>query len=153
MVYRGGSVPDQELLVGHLVMGSSPAQPAVKAGQLQLQPLAQRKMQCIPCPQRRRLDETETGCGLEILGYQLKGLETMLTQDPKPLPGCLRFLRCDRVTSHLESQGRRQFSDNPGRDQPGLLGVRLQKSKGRGCACFMHQRRHEQGGVEEKALQ
>ena len=50
MVYRGGSVPDQELLVGHLVMGSSPAQAAVKAGQLQVQPLAQRQMQCIPCP-------------------------------------------------------------------------------------------------------
>jgi hypothetical protein len=57
-----------ELMVGHLMMGGGPAQPAVKAGQLQVQPLAESQMQGIASPQQRRLGQSEPGRDLEILG-------------------------------------------------------------------------------------
>ncbi len=142
-----------ELMVGHLMMGSGPAQPAVKAGQLQVQPLAESQMQGIASPQRRRLGQSEPGGDLEILGYQRQGMQAMVTQHPKPLPGFLGFLSCNRASAHLESQGRSQFRGHPGGDQPGLLGVGLQKTQGRGCAGFVHQSRHQQRGIEVKAPQ
>ena len=73
----------------------------------------------------------------------------MGTQHPKPLPGFLRILRRDRPAAHLQCQGRSQFRAHPGRDQQGLLSVGLQKTHGRGRACFVHQ----QGGVEVEAPQ
>ena len=56
-----------------LVMGSGLAQAAVKAGQLQVQPLAESQMQRIPCPQRGPLSQTKPGGYLEILGCQRQG--------------------------------------------------------------------------------
>ena len=56
-----------------LVMGSGLAQAAVKAGQLQVQPLAESQMQRIPSPQRGPLSQTKPGGYLEILGCQRQG--------------------------------------------------------------------------------
>jgi hypothetical protein len=88
--------------MGHLMMGGGLAQSAIKAGQLQVQPWAERQMQGIPCPQGRRLGQTKPGCCLEIPGGQRHTLQAMLTQLPKALPGSLGFLQRDRTTAHLQ---------------------------------------------------
>ena len=82
-------------------------------------------MQRIPCPQRGPLSQAEPGGYLEILGCQRQGVQALLTQQPKALPGFLGFLRRDRATAHLQSQSRSQFRGYPGRDQQRLLGVGL----------------------------
>lgn len=94
-----GLVRDQELMVSHLMMGGGRAQPPVKTGQLQIQPLADSQMQGIASPQRRRLGQAEPGSDLEILRRQRQAVQALLAQHPKPLPGLLGFLRRDRVSA------------------------------------------------------
>ena len=48
-------------MVGHLNLGGGFAQPQVKTGQLQVQPLADSQMQGITSPQRRHLSQAEPG--------------------------------------------------------------------------------------------
>ena len=139
--------------MGHLIQGGGLAQPQVKTGQLQVQPLADSQMQGITSPQRRHLSQAEPGRDLEILRNERQAVQALFAQHPKSLPGLLRFLRCDRASAHLESQGRRQFRGYPGRNEPGLTGVLLEKREGCGGAGFVHQGRHHQGCLEIEAPQ
>ena len=87
-----------------LVVGFGLAQPAVKAGQLQVQPLTESQMQRIPCPQRGRLRQTETGGYIEILGCQRQGVQALLMQHPEPPPGFLGLERRVRIAANLQNQ-------------------------------------------------
>ena len=99
--------------MGHLIPSGGLAQPQVKTGQLQVQPMADSQMQSITSPKRRHLSQAEPGRDLEILRNQRQALQALFAQHQKSLPGLLRFLRGDRTSAHLKSQGRRQFSGHP----------------------------------------
>lgn len=97
-----GSTRDQQLLVGHLMMISGLTEASVKARELEVQPQAESQMNRIACPQRRRLGQTEMGCGIEILGCQGQRLQAILSQQAKPPPGFLSFFKRDRPAARLE---------------------------------------------------